>query len=149
MTTIRRPPCWHNVLSREQVLAAMLKGREGRPDPVKDFQVNVGNDRGYAVRRLCHHQSPGIYDHAPAETQVGRRMTSPLTGSGNPAKVLNGPCAQEQFPVVASGLQGEGRGHQDNLDPLIGQAAEKLREPQVIAGAHAKSDIIDLERAQR
>lgn len=127
----------------------MLQGRESSSDSVEDFQVDVGNDRGDAVRRLCHHQSPGIDDHASAEAQVVARMRSPLSSSGNPAKVFDGPCAQEQLPVVAAGLQSEGGGHQDNLDPLVRQPAEKLREAEVVAGAHAKGDIPNLKGGQR
>ena len=47
--------------------------------------------------------------------------------------------------MIPARLQGKSRGHQDDLGPLIGETAKELGEPEVVAGAQAEGDSIDVE----
>src|SRR5436190_14488706 len=78
-------------------------------------KIDVGSDdRGY-ILRLSKHQPPRVDDHRAAKAlPVGRVMTN-LSSRYNVAKVLNGACAKQDFPVIASGMQGETSRYKQDL----------------------------------
>ncbi|VTR68144.1 hypothetical protein DESC_690081 [Desulfosarcina cetonica] len=75
---------------------------------------------------------------------MGRRGAE-LAGGANPAQVFHRPCPEQQFPVVATGLQGKGRRHEDDLRALLDQPAEQFRKAKIVTGAQAKSQVTDLD----
>src|SRR5207245_2683996 len=54
--------------------------------------------------------------------------------------------SQQDFPVIATGMQGEASGDQQYLSSAHGQRAVKFGETQVVADCQAKGDAIDFSR---
>ena len=95
------------------------------------------------VRRLRHHGPPRVDHHAPPEAAPARVVVADLAGRDHVALVLDRPGPQQHLPVVATGVGGEGRRHQQHAGAGDGQLPVQLGEAQVVADRQADRDALD------
>ncbi len=147
------------------VLAQSEGRRTGRSNALPVFQhghvaahprgqILVDPRRGPAdaVRHLGDDVAPRIDDHrmavGEARLALALEVLAPRRRRGEPALGLDRSAADQRFPVVLAGGQGEGAGQEDQLGALFAQLPEQVREADVVADGAADLDAIGLDRSR-
>src|SRR5437763_6849974 len=116
--------------------------RQARADLMLALEIKLRHDVALAVRGLRQHQTPGVDDHRAPARAVAGGMRANLVGCDHEGLVLDRPRAHEGLPVIARGLQGEGRRHDYHLGAANGEDPVELGEAQVVADGQPERDAV-------
>ena len=91
--------------------------------------------------------SPGVHHHAVTVTgSLARRRGAPLTAGRHVAAVLDGPGAQQRFPVVDAGGGGESGRYDQDMGALQSQSPVEFWKAQVVADAETEAHPLAIHR---
>jgi len=103
----------------------------------KQLQVYCGQGHALCLLAPGHHLAPRVHDHGVSESFAVGAMLAGLCGGCQPAKVFNGPGAQQYFPMGTTCFPRKRRRHPKQLGPLGAQLPIELRETHVIANGQS------------
>src|ERR1700722_19191473 len=105
-------------------------------DSLRKDAIDGGASQSDTIRYLCYNLAPWITNQRVAIGEaclaVCAGVGAPGSCSGKPALGLDGTGPDQRFPVIFSGLQGEGRGQKNKLCAGSAKVPKHVGEADVI-----------------
>ncbi len=111
----------------------MAQGGQAGPDAIERIEIAIGHDHAGLVARLGQHQAPGVDDERATVAGPIRAVAPALGGREHECLILDCPGAQQDFPVISSGLGRERAGDGQPTGAARGQFSVELGEAHVVA----------------